>query len=228
MTYLTMCQEVHNRLGMQGDFTSVSGGDSYMTRIAEMVSDAYRDLQTYRDDFYFLRTNVTLTVSAGVQTYVPYTSGASNNILTSGAFARFGHWDRDNVLYTNTNSDTIRLRPFHYDQWLTMNTSEAIPEPTKFSIDKSLNNLHFENLSVNKDVDIYYYKSPQILSANTDEPEFPLEHHQLIVWAGLKNASNFFGNGDAYQYAAIQYDKAIGAFHRTQIPVRQVRMIPLV
>jgi len=130
MDYLTICQKVNSRLGMQGTFTdnslgtTVSSATGYQATIAAYTADAWVDIQLLKDNWDFMRTNVTLTTVAS-QTEYALTDPAWSATLS------VGKWDTDMILY-----DDRPMRWLSYDYYIKSKQDEAgESEPGSFAID---------------------------------------------------------------------------------------------
>jgi hypothetical protein len=213
-TFLEICQDVYSALGLQGSFSDVNASNDTKI-IAQSVRDAWEDIQLYRTDWKFLQAETTLSLVTSRDEYdTTFIFGSSDN--------DFGHWDTRNFIY-----DYESLEELHYDRWRRLEQNTA-NKPIRFTVRPSDNTLLFNPLDTSYDVDLSYYKTPQILENNTDVPILPQAYHQLLMYKGLINASVWFSSGEMYQYSTVRADQLMGRLMREQLPSKRVQNRPLV
>lgn len=214
-TFLNICKEVHNKLGMQGTLTTVNVS-GYQGLMVDLVRTQWRDIQHSRDDFFFLRAKKDLIVTAGQQEYSLYNAGV-NDIFTLAESQRFGTWRTQRFMYN--------YRPLRYvgfDEWEEADRTTAVAKPTIFTVDPSDDSVIFENLSANATVSLGYIKSAHLLTNDADVPEIPIKQRDVIMWAGVLACAEQFGNADAQNKATIGYEHSLGVFYRHQVPQKSV------
>ncbi len=222
-SFLTLCQSVASESGtIPGDANpaTVSAQTGRLRRVVHWTRDAYKDIQRHRPNWRWLQAEFTGQTIAGVASYDSEAMGITE---------RFSHWlseqDRgDSDLFVYKTSDGVgRQQPMLFRDWDymyrtlsrgTVNTGK----PCYFSISPE-NKLHFYPTPD----DTYtivgrYYKSPQVLDSDDDEPEMPGQFHDLIKWRALIKLLTY---DESYQQISL-YDreasKMMGELEKRQLP----------
>ncbi len=209
MNFLEICQKVHNALGIQGSFNDVETNDTIKV-IAQAVNDGWSSIQNYRKDWKFLMEEADLVVSSGTTTYtVDFILGSNSG--------NFGSWDTSNFI-----CDDYKLKFIAYDKWRYDVSDDAV-KAYEFSIRPNDNAVLTQNVTTGTTLELMYYRAPQDLSNNSDTPILPAAYHNLIVYAGILNASVFFSTPELYQHVSQLFDKLLGSLMRDQIPSRNIR-----
>ena len=199
MTYIELCKRLRQEVGASGADVTVSGATGEWKRLCDWIAEAYNEIQ--RDNlgkWHWLRTTKTFTTTASQSEY-DYASAPLS--LTD-----FASW-RDNSfrLYKNIG-DEFFLDQWNYsdfrDYYIIGNnrTTEARPQSITISPTKSL------ILGLVPD-DAYtvvteYYKSPESLASDSDEPDMPSRFHMAIVYKAMtyyalyENASEHLVRGE--------------------------------
>ncbi len=214
MTYLELCQKVNTLSGMQGTFSSVTS-TGYQGTIAALVSAAWEDIQNLRQDWEFLK------VETGFSTVVGQTEYTLLNI--------FGSSTSVVGKYRGILGDDARvLQKISYDAYLLKEVDEEDnSEPSRYAIHPTTQSIWMNPASEVEALALHYWRKPQVLANNTDEPICPSEFHMAIVYQALVNYGVFLGSGDMFQGYTSRASSIIGDMMRQQIPTRYVRTRPI-
>jgi hypothetical protein len=183
MTYLQLCQQLREKAGISGTGPSaVTGQTGEMQRIVNWVNQAWEEIQLKHTNWNWMRGDFSFQTVANDYDYSPADAGIAS---------RFSQWDQSTIKSFRTSigvSNEYELQFLHYLRYRSLYLTGPQPSGTPicfaFAPDRKL-------LIGPKPDGIFtvsgqYWKAPQTLSTNTDEPEMPAEFHMLIVWKALE------------------------------------------
>ena len=217
MTFLQMCKEVNTLCGMQGNYVSASGATGYQATLAQMVINAWIDIQSLRKDWHFMRTSRTFNTVIGTTEY-------SLTTIWGGSTVDLAYWVPGMILYTDSNSFDTQLREFSYNAYILNEVeqqSNTLPE--LFAQDPVDKHLWLNPPSIVGTITCHYQTLPITLSANTDVPTLPAQFHKAIVYRAAADMAAFMGNGSTYQLYTQKADAMIGSLLRSENPGVKVR-----
>jgi hypothetical protein len=198
MTYLQLCNRLKLETGTGGnDLTTVLNLRGDLKRLVNWVSQAYVDIQNERDDWQFLRVSTTFNTVAGKQSY-SLTGGPPDMSITD-----FASWRNESfrayLLSAGIPTEIILTQYYDYsvfrDFYMLGSRRLVTGRPLYWTIapDKSIVLGFTPN-------DIYvvtgeYYRTPQVLENNSDQPLVPSRYQMAIVYKamekyGLYNVAN--------------------------------------
>jgi hypothetical protein len=201
MTFLQICQRLRQEAGVSGTGpTSVLNQTGEMKRIVDWVNTAWEDIQLSRTNWNWMRADFSFDTTLDDYDYTAAEAGIAT---------RFSMWDSDTIKSFRTSvgvSNEFELGELLYSRYRSIYLVGPQPSgtPICFSVapDKKL------LLGPKPDgvftVSGQYWKTPQVLAVDDDEPEMPAEFHMLIVWKALEMygyyeaASECVGRGQKY------------------------------
>ena len=208
MNFLQIAQEVSQIVGLQGTIQSVSTVTGYQAVVVKYVQNAYHDIQSYRDEWKYLRTSTDISLVQGD------TSAAPQSDLSK--------WDMRHIYY-----DSKPLRVVSYDYYIqSEQSSSSQGEPSLVALEPTTRYLYFNPSDSSYTVTAYYWTTPEALSANTDEPSIPAEFHKLIVYRATADFASFIGNGNLYQTYNAKANTLMGKLLRLHNPAKRIRSYP--
>lgn len=217
MTFLELVKAVRSRVGMQGTGpASVTSTTSFEMDLVNSVSDAWIDIQNFRECWRWMRGTTTFTTTASVKTYSLTTIFGPNN--------RHKRWLKDTV-YITENGKKRPLIFLEYDQFENKYLNDTIPSKvTHYTIvpwDDSIKiNLPDGLYTISLD----YMKSAQTLVANEDVPELPKEFHLIILYLAVEKFSTVVVTPEIQQLFSQQYVTMLGQLMRSQVPSKKLRI----
>lgn len=165
MTFLDLCQAMRRRAGISGQGpVTVDGQKGEYERIVDWVRQAWLDLQGYRYDWRPLWASNTIAVAIG-QNEISLPTEWSQPIVESFSFAgdslRYVDWRHfpGNSTKTGTPSAVSRRPDGKLQLW---------PTPD------AAGDLTFE-----------FFKTPQVLTLNADEPWLPDHQQDAIIFQAM-------------------------------------------
>lgn len=192
MTFLELCQAVARESGTVPNLTepsTVSGQSGRLSRIVHWTREAYNDIQRRREDWRWLHGEFSGNTVAATRRY----DGAAMGIAS-----RFSRW----IAADENGEPTISLYktsegranegwlvhlpwPDFRRRFLIGSAATDTGKPAYVTVDPSDQLVLHRIPDADYTVSGEYYKAPQTLSADADEPEMPEKHHMAIVWQAL-------------------------------------------
>lgn len=214
-TFLELCQDTARELSIPG-----TGPSSVLNQVGESadivrwVKNAYIQIQNRHDSKWkFLRHGFTLDTVDAQDTY-DYTAAIDST--TTAAIDRFSAWRINDLripprIYLTASGigNQTWLSHFYWDDFQSIykisNQVDSFPAHIT-------TNPQDEIVLGPKPNDVYtvtgeYYRSAQVLAADEDVPEMPVQFHELIVWYAIKR----YGYREAASEvlsASIDYSKS--------------------
>lgn len=229
MNYLALVQDLARQSGtLAGGVTvsSVSGLTGRGEKLANWIASAWTDIQNQRR-WNFLRSTFSTTLSVNTLCY----TAASFNLT------RFGAWVEETRSYCPMTiydgdigqSDENEIRQISYESWRVRydrGTHDAT-RPVEWAISPA------RELCIGpKPDDTYtlrgeYWKSPQTLSANTDEPEAPEHFHKIIVYRAMVLMAEADESVPSLQMAEREYQRLFASMANECLPAISTRAGPV-
>lgn len=222
-TFLELCEDLARESGAIGTApSSVVGQSGRQLKCVEWVSLAWKTIQNSRRDWTFLRADWSGSLTANTMTY----TGAS---FISDRFGEFlgdrpGH--QPTTIYKTSDGQDYEteLTQTSFDAWKYQydRRSHTAQQPYEYCLapDRSI---RFGP----KPDDTYtvrgeYMKSPQVLAANDDTPDFPERFHELIVWRAIMLMAGADEAVTALVDARVKYSELYRALVRDCTPIVKV------
>jgi len=218
MDFLALVNRSMQKCGVSGDLSSVNDAVTERKRFVDWVRQSWIEIQLDRDDFQFLRDDVSFETTSGQQGYA---------VEADIGLTDFASWVNGSFRIYLTAS--TRSAETFLDQWVyrdfrdlymlgTNATATAQPNVISISPDKSL----LFGLLPN---DVYtvrgeYYKTPQELTLDADIPLMPTRFHMAIVWKAMMHYGVFEAATEVYQRGLEMYN-----IHKNKLTADQAPQI---
>lgn len=213
-TFLELVNDIERESGTVNStsrLTDVTAPTGRQQKIVAHCVEAWRMIQASRTDWPWMKVEVTKDLIVGQGRYA-----ASDFAITN-----FARWDRSNPratphsIYDNSigRGDESDLDWYPFDDYRAMYDRGAQDNgrPVVFSLDPQ------RRLCVGPAPDkayklrATYYRKPQVLAINADEPICPEEHHQTIVWKALTLLHGHDEANFSLTFAQMQYSNCYHA-----------------
>lgn len=213
MNFLQICRDVRLKTGLQGTGPStVVSASGIEELLVGAVKDAYDNIQNFREEWRWLlgREDVTL----------PDSSTERNLSQALGPSYRFKKWYKSRFYAKKTGEDSYY--PVYWMDWedfiyYNINITDA-QDLRYFSIRPEDKAIVYPLLNGEHTLKVEYQKSNQVLSADTDVPELPLDFHRLIVYAAVEIMSAQVGNPGIYDQYSQDQIRLTNALMRQELP----------
>lgn len=201
MNFLELVQRVVQYSGMANSGpSSVVGQTGDFARAVTYVQDAHAEIQQAYQDWDFLWSTGSLTTSSGLAEY----DGASDLNL----------WD---VMRLRLEGELIDYTDWHdYEEG---DVDDA--KPTGFTVRPDNRIVLTPTPDDSYTVSYHYYRTPKVLSGNSDEPLIPSRYHLAIVGRALVFAGIYDAAEDVQAQGAEMYQRFFEQLTREQLPRRR-------
>ena len=189
-TFLQLVNDVERESGTVNSTSLTANVATPVTgrqgKIVQMVIRAWELIQNSRTDWPWMQVETTKVLTIGQARY---------NAITDFAIPTFARWVRPTDYFSPMSiydtalglKDESDLDFWAYNNWKARYDRGLVTNgrPIEYSMDAQ------RRLVVGPPPDkaytlrATYYRKPQLLAVNADEPICPSEHHQAIVWQSL-------------------------------------------
>lgn len=222
MTFLELVQELARQSGTLAGGTTLSSVASVTGRADKLVTwikNAWEDIQNQRSDWLWMNDTFSGSVLLNTLRYTP----------TALSQTRVRKWSIDDAsgwqpltLYDPALGQTDE-GPLHFIPWSLWRTkydrgSHDASRPVEYSISPAGELCVGPKPDQTYTVRGEYWKSPQTLSANSDEPECPSHLHKIIVWRAMMLMANGDESMATYQFARPEYLRLFSVMCSEQLP----------
>lgn len=212
-TYLELCNQVGQIMGLQGTMSDVTTPRGIQRNIVEAVSSSWVDIQTLREDWEFmLAENSAFNTVEDQIVYTPF------QVFGSTAAAA------NLSLYKTKDGFFLDNRPLSFISWEDWPfwPNEDSTQPMFYTVNSMNNNLHLQKPNGVYNIIVRYKKVPQVLSLSTDVPFLPQQFHNAIAYKAVERMSAYTGNAGHYQQYSMEGNRILGQMMRTYIKARKV------
>jgi hypothetical protein len=193
-TFLELVNLARSEAGVAGsDLTTLTGTlNQESTRFKNWVLYEWKRLQARHPDWQFLRTSFQFNTVASQASYTPVQAQATTD-GTSSTASILADWKLDSFRISTSGTsfaDEVLLGFMTWEQYRNLYQygymRSARSRPVVFTQDPTKNIY----LGITPDsiytVNGEFYRTPQILSADTDVPLMPAKYHDLIAFKALR------------------------------------------
>lgn len=215
MTRLELAQSLVQEAGIAGSgpITTIDQTGE-MKRVVTWIDRAYNYIQIEFETWLLKRKDFSFNTVAGTAEY-----------SASGIASDFSSWKTDSFRIYNTATGISDEQWLDYVAWddfrdayllSTQRTTQGRPVQFTVKPDKSIQTFPVAD-------DTYtiigeYYETPDIMTADTDEPQFPTRYHEAIMWLGLKYYGAWSAEPDKYAVGRDEYDNYRRKMELTRLP----------
>lgn len=198
MNYLDIFNEAWSSAGFQSRIDSVRGLKGEPLRLHHFINQEYTLLQGHRD-WTFKTKSPTIGVLMA-------------NPVIPGTGVQF--WKR--LSYNGLDLDV-----YNPEDWpdLTLTTGK----PYCCMIDPLTNSVTLNPLDANYNIRTVFKASTETLTDNTQIPNWPLDFHKVIAFAGAAALGNFLGDTAIEDRCLAQKDFMIGQMYRLYVRGMKMR-----
>lgn len=225
-TFLALVQDVARESGTEpniGDPSTLTGVTGRQLRMKHMVEDAWREIQRAHRNWLWMHATFNGTTIPGTREYDATAMG-----LTAARFSRWLVLDEQGYqcfTYYPTAGGQSQEAPLTYCEWpefyrqfLRGQEATRTGPPRWFSVDPQRKLQLHPIPDASYTVRGRYYKAPQVLVADADEPECPPEHHDAIKWLALTQLAIFDENREQLGPWSRKYADELDDLRDNQLP----------
>ena len=198
-TFLDLVRDLRQECGIAGSGpTSVVGQMGELRHLVHWIAQAYVEIQTrHGAKWRWLKREFTLPIEEGTSVYRYY--DADDSLLTT-PIDRFASWHLtdldDPPMIAPTDSIPSGERWMSYVDWSSFRTiyrigSQTPSAPHHISINDQDSLVFGPAPNGDYTVTGHYWRAPQVLVEDEDEPEMPWQFHKLIVYKAMEKYAGF-------------------------------------
>lgn len=217
MNYLEICQAVRSRIGLHGTGPSTVVSPTDVEKdIVDAVHDAWVDIQNYRDEWDWMRVTTTFNTVAQKTNYT--------TVDIAGPSNRVSHFIKDSLYaYKNSKYELLTYLDENLFEYRHINDDDDTA-PSEYTINRNDQSIEINSPDAVYPMQVDYYKTPQLLTDNTDTPEMPVRWHLLIVYLAIQKLSSSIASASSGQEFAQAYAVMLGQLMRSQLKKKRVTM----
>lgn len=215
MNLLELVNRVRLECGVSGpQLMNLASASLETQRIRNWVIDSWRDVQTMKDDWHFMQKSFQFATVAQQQTYAPAQAGVGD----------FSSWKINSFRCARETSlvDEQLLAYMLYDQFRNLYqygpTRTNFARPSVFTVTPQKSLAFGANPDAAYQIVGEYYKTPVMLSLDTDTPEFPVRFHMLIVYMAMKHYGAYESAPEVYQRGSELANQMLSELMINELP----------
>jgi hypothetical protein len=215
-TFLELCQDLREQAGISGSGpTAVTGQTGEMLRVVNWINKAYQKIQNMDTNWNFLRADFSFQTIASTSTY---TTTAVN--LTD-----HGSWKVDSLRCYLTSAGATDEQWLVYYPWEEfrdiyqfggLRTSSG--RPISFSVKPDQSLIFYPVPDAVYTVVGEYFKKPQEMAANSDEPLIPSQYQDVIMWRALMYYATYESAPELYAEGQAEYRRLMAEMRVRELP----------
>ena len=224
-TYLELCQSVARESGTvpgSGKPTAVTSQTGRLGNIVDWVDRAWRDIQRSQQAWKWMYADFSGSTAASTQRYTATALGIASRFSRWVPMGADGNWMFSVFLPADGQATETHIRHMEWQDfkrlYLFGSAATDTGKPQVMSVDESQQIVFYPIPDAVYTVRGTYYKSPQIMTADDDEPEMPAEFHDLIRWRALLKLGGFDENVAQYPFWKSEARAVSGDLIAHQLP----------
>ncbi len=205
MTFLQLCDRLLKETGVDGNgVASVSGQTGMQLKAVNWIIRAWTEIQN-QHYWHFLWQTGSFNTVIGQQGYSPTLDPALKA------------WITDSVRLTD-GTQTGYLTYKKWSNWAQERLTVNAGKPSTFTIDPTDQLVFNTNPDAVYTIDFDYYRTPQILAANTDVPILPSHFHDVIFYQAMEYLAMEQDASEIYQASAMTLRRLMSDLKSEQLP----------
>ena len=214
MTFRELCDRLLKETGVNDNgVASVSGQTGMQLKAVNWVIRAWTEIQN-QQHWHFLWQTGSFDTVVGTQEYSPTLDPTLQT------------WVIDSVRLTD-GTQTGYLTYKKWSDWRQERLTVNDGKPSAFTIDPTNKLLFNTKPDAVYSIDFDYYRTPQILAANTDEPILPSHFHDVILYQAMEYLAMEQDASEIYQASAITLRRLMADLKAEQLPKISFGSTPL-
>lgn len=217
MNYLQLVNRARTECGVSGGaLVTTSGQTGEAARFTSWINAAYVDIQTSKEDWEWMRSDVTFNLVAEQYSYTPTEAGIGST---------FANWKRNSFRCSSPGENYGDEQLMNYMDWSTfrdyyqygtMRTTYSRPVVASVKPNKDL---AFgpapDQIYV---IDAEYYTKPVELANDTDEPSLPERFHLMLVYRTMMFYGGFEAAPEVFQRGEFEFKRLMDRLTLDQLP----------
>lgn len=211
MTRLELVKRLMQEAGIS--FTGPSStlaqtGENLM--FVQYIDAAYAFIQGLHDNWFFLLSDVSVSLTSGTASYSPESDLRSWKTDDCRVYSEVDYSDEQQMVYVPWAT---------FKRGLLIGTNRtATGTPYYFSTDRD-NKLWVSPVPDGAYTFVgEYVKAADKMTANDDEPLFPEQYHMVLVWKAMLDAATKYGMSEKLAHATTEYARLLHELEMNQLP----------
>lgn len=220
MNFLALAQRVWVECGLSGSGpTAVTSQTGLQLYVVNWTADAWTEIQAAAD-WDFMRSQISFNTVNGQRTY------DSNDDADIGTIRK---WDYGYAKITSGST----IYPLVWLPWTVFRDSyeyqtQPTARPSFITVDPS-GKLRFDTTpDAAYTVTLEGFENPTVLAATSDTPVIPSADHMVIVWRAVMTYASREAVPELYQFAQLNYNRAMNRLYSTSLQQISPQMVTLV
>lgn len=204
MTFLELVNALRRECSVSGSgVTTVANQTGESKRLVEWIQQAHEDVQNYFFDWRFLKKTAT------------FTTQNTTNIIQPPADLNI--WDLER-LYDSSGNEVEFVE---YADVRELIDPTVIGEPTRFILKNDNTLLADPYPDAAYEFTYDYFRSPQVLSADNDEPLIPVQFQRAIIGRAMMYYGNYESATEIKQQGAELFEYTLSKLVANQTATKQ-------
>ncbi len=217
MNYLQLVNRARTECGVSGgDLVTISGQTGEAARFTGWINSAYVDIQSSKEDWEWMRSDVTFNLVAEQYSYTPTEAGIGTT---------FANWKRNSFRCSTSGNNYGDEQLLNFIDWTTFrdlyqysNMRTTYSRPVVLSVKPNKDLAFGPSPDQAYVIDAEYYKKPVEFSSDSDEPALPDRFHMLIVYRAMMFYGGFEAAPEVYQRGEFEFKRLMDRLTLDQLP----------
>jgi hypothetical protein len=218
VNFLQLCQRTARECSVSGvGPPTVINQIGELSRIVNWVATALNDIETAHPDWGWMKKDVSFPTIAGQGQYTPAQTGIAADT--------FGMWEMTrwrNYVTTVGNISEIDMLAVSYDDWRdsynfgATRYTQSRPMVVAVAPDQSLclGVIPADGYTITGE----YFRAPEILAADADLPDLPVQFHMMIVYKAMMYYGGYEAAPEVYNRGELEFGKMMARLDALRLP----------
>ena len=217
MNYLQLVNRARTECGVSGgDLVTTSGQTGEAARFTGWINSAYVDIQSSKEDWEWMRSDVTFNLVAEQYSYTPTEAGIG---------ATFANWKRNSFRCSTSGNNYGDEQLLNFMDWTTFrdlyqygNMRTTYSRPVVLSVKPNKDLAFGPSPDQAYVINAEYYTKPVEFSSDSDEPALPDRFHMLVVYRAMMFYGGYEAAPEVYQRGEFEFKRLMDRLTLDQLP----------
>ena len=217
MNYLQLVNRARTECGVSGgDLVTTSGQTGEAARFTGWINSAYVDIQSSKEDWEWMRSDVTFNLVAEQYSYTPTEAGIGTT---------FANWKRNSFRCSTSGNNYGDEQLLNFMDWTTFrdlyqygNMRTTYSRPVVLSVKPSKDLAFGPSPDQAYVINAEYYTKPVEFSSDSDEPALPDRFHMLVVYRAMMFYGGYEAAPEVYQRGEFEFKRLMDRLTLDQLP----------
>lgn len=217
MNYLQLVNRARTECGVSGgDLVTTSGQTGEAARFTGWINSAYVDIQSSKEDWEWMRSDVTFNLVAEQYSYTPTEAGIGTT---------FANWKRNSFRCSTSGNNYGDEQLLNFMDWTTFrdlyqygNMRTTYSRPVVLSVKPNKDLAFGPSPDQAYVINAEYYTKPVEFSSDSDEPALPDRFHMLVVYRAMMFYGGYEAAPEVYQRGEFEFKRLMDRLTLDQLP----------